>query len=471
MTQSFETLGLIPAIQATVAERGYTAPTPIQSEAIPHLLHGRDVMGQAQTGTGKTAAFTLPMVQQLQGAGLQTLILTPTRELAVQTADTVYQYGHKLGIRVLPVYGGTAYPRQIKRLQKGVQVVVGTPGRTLDLIKKGHLDLSEVRFMILDEADEMLKMGFVEDVEAILGATDASTRQTALFSATMSRQIQQLGGKYMRDPLTVAIETDTLTAENISQRFYVVPESSKVAALCRLLEVEDMQNTLIFARTRAGSAELAETLIARGYPASAINGDLPQNERERILRRFRSGQLTILVGTDVVARGVDIPDVSHVINFDIPQMPIEYVHRIGRTGRAGRSGHAITLITPRQGHHLRRIEHFTKSNIVKSILPTKEEVQQRRDAQFKADLLAKLDSYAGQAGFELIAELDAQGYDMTHIAAAAIDLLRAQEEQRPLEDIKPISKSKGKHYHNKGQRRNNPRGDRRERHNKQKRTA
>lgn len=464
MTQSFNDLGLIPALQATVAERGYTAPTAIQAEAIPHLLTGRDVLGQAQTGTGKTAAFTLPMVQQLAGKALQTLILTPTRELAIQTADTVYQYGHKLGIRVLPIYGGTSYTRQIARLKKGVQVVVGTPGRTLDLIQKGILNLSDVRFLILDEADEMLKMGFKEDVEAILGATDSTTRQTSLFSATLSSQIQRLGSKYMHNPLTVAIKSDTMTVDNVTQRFYVIRESDKVAALSRLLEVEDVQNTLIFTRTKVGSTALAETLSARGYQASAINGDLAQNERERILRRFRSGQLTILVGTDVVARGVDIPDVSHVINFDIPQMPIEYVHRIGRTGRAGRSGHAITMITPNQGSHLKRIEHFTKGKITKATLPTLEEVKQVRDDQFKAELLDKLEAYTGQSDNTIIAELAAMGYDPSHVAAAAIGLLRAQEEQRPLEDIKPPvqsrSNKKKRGYYNKNQQRNKPRKQR-----------
>ncbi|MFC1960104.1 DEAD/DEAH box helicase [Chloroflexota bacterium] len=463
MTQSFKTLGLIPALQETVAERGYTAPTAIQAEAIPHLLAGRDIMGQAQTGTGKTAAFTLPMVQELHGKSLQTLILTPTRELAIQTADIVYQYGHKLGIRVLPIYGGTTYTRQIARLKKGVQVVVGTPGRTLDLVKKGILDLSGVRFLILDEADEMLKMGFVEDVEAILSATDAHTRQTSLFSATLSTQIQRLGSKYMNNPLTVAIKTDTMTVDNVTQCFYVVDESAKVAALSRLLEVEDVQNTLIFTRTKIGSTELAETLMSRGYPASAINGDLAQNERERILRRFRSGQLNILVATDVVARGVDIPDVSHVINFDIPQMPIEYVHRIGRTGRAGRSGHAITLITPRQGSHLKRIEYFIKCGITKSTLPTLKEVQQRRDNQFKTELLDKMEAYTGKSGNVIIAELNDMGYDPSHVAAAAIGLLRAQEEQRPLEEIKPAREVKGKQNHyNKNRRRGKPRGNRNE---------
>lgn len=438
MLSDFENLGLIPELLQTVADLEYVTPTPIQIAAIPHLLDGRDVIGQAQTGTGKTAAYALPMLQRLEPAGLQALILTPTRELAIQVSEAIYRLGNRLGVRALPVYGGQSYDRQIRRLKNGVQVVVGTPGRTLDLIRQNVLDLSGVRFLVLDEADEMLKMGFIEDVEAILGATNAGLRQTALFSATVPTVIRQLANRYMRDPLVVAITPEEVTVENIAQRFYMVREGDKVAALSRLLEVEEMRNTLIFTRTKVGAAELSETLMARGYLAEAIHGDLPQAERERILNRFRNGQLTILVATDVVARGVDIPEVSHVINFDIPQLAIEYVHRIGRTGRAGRSGEAITLIAPYQRRALHQIEDFTGRRITKGELPSRESVQCRRDDEFKAQLTRQIDTDTLNDGYAALDELLDMGYSAEMVAAAAIKLLRAREAQRPLEEIQPI---------------------------------
>ena len=460
MTVSFDDLGLIPALVHTVTELGYVEPTPIQQAAIPHLLAGHDVMGQAQTGTGKTAAFTLPILHHMEPDGLQALILAPTRELAIQTAEAVYRYGSQLGVRVLPVYGGQPYSRQVQRLQKGVHVVVGTPGRTLDLIRQRALDLRQVRYVVLDEADEMLTMGFIEDVEAILSATDAHTRQTALFSATLPDPIRRLAGEYMRDPVLVAIASEEVTVENTSQRYYVVRESEKVAALSRLLEVEDLKNTLIFARTKAGAAALAETLIARGYPAEAIHGDLSQPDRERILRRFRAGQLTILVATDVVARGVDIPDVSHVINFDIPQMAIEYVHRIGRTGRAGRGGDAITLITPAQRNHLRQIENYTRKPITSAKLPSRESVLRRREDQFKAQVIDLVETTADfDAEYALLGGLLDMGYAPAEIAAAAIRLLRAQEAERPLEEIRPAKEQ----YEPREQREAKPRRSKRDR--------
>jgi ATP-dependent RNA helicase DeaD len=442
MQPSFEDLGLNPELLTTVTDLGYIAPTPIQSAAIPSLLDGRDVIGQAQTGTGKTAAFSLPILHHIDLEGLQALILTPTRELAIQTAEAVHRYGSRLGVRVLPIYGGQPYDRQVRRLEKGVQVVVGTPGRTLDLIRQGALDLSSVRFVVLDEADEMLKMGFIEDVEAILSQTDANTRQTTLFSATLPETIRRLAANYMRDPLVVAVTPETVTVENVSQRYYLVREGDKISALSRLLEVEDLKNTLIFARTKTGAAELAETLIARGYPAEAIHGDLPQAERERILTRFRHGQLTILVATDVVARGVDIPDVSHVINFDIPQLSIEYDPRIGRTARAGHSGEAITLITPAQRFSLRRIEEYIHKSIPRAELPSREQVLARRHELFTSMLLDQANSSDFEQEGALLEELDEMGYPPVLIAAAAIRLLRAHEAQRPLEDIDVIKDSK-----------------------------
>ncbi len=435
MPVSFADLGLTPDLVRTVTDLGYTTPTDIQAEAIPHLLDGRDVLGQAQTGTGKTAAFALPLLQYLEPDGLQALILAPTRELAIQTAEAVHRYGKALGVRVLPVYGGQPYERQVRRIKNGVHIVVGTPGRTLDLIKRRVLKLHTVRTVVLDEADEMLKMGFIEDVEAILAATDRGARQTCLFSATLPKEIRRLAETYMRDPLHITVEAEEITVENTQQRYIMVQERDKVAALSRLLESEDLHNTLIFARTKAGAAELAETLIARGYPAEAIHGDLSQPERERILGRFRAGQLTILVATDVVARGVDIPEVSHVINFDIPQLGIEYVHRIGRTGRAGRAGDAITLVSPRQRHRLQQIQDYTHKAITQGALPSPQDILERRAQQFRDQIITQIDALNGSAEYDMVGQLMDMGYSAEQIAASAIHMLRAHEADRPLEHI------------------------------------
>lgn len=437
MPHSFQELGLSPAILDSLNALGYTEPTPIQTQTIPLLLSGQDVMGQAQTGTGKTAAYTLPCIQRLQPRGLQMLVLTPTRELAVQVAENIHRYGNDMNIRVLPIYGGQSYDRQKRRLNKEVQVIVGTPGRTLDLIRSRVLDLRDVRFVVLDEADEMLKMGFIDDVEAILAATPADTRQTMLFSATFSPEILKLGKKYMHSPQHVMVEAETLTGENIEQRYYMVQESDKLTALARLLEVEDYQNVLIFARTRIGSAELAERLMGRGFAAVALHGDLAQNERERILRRFREGQLKILVGTDVVGRGVDIPTVSHVINYDLPQLGIEYVHRIGRTGRAGRDGVAISFVTPGQRRLLADIEKYTSQRIGKSKLPTREDVLRSRDVNFKAQLVEKL-GILDYTEDPLVEELLNDGYSPEQLIAGLLSMLRAQDSTRPLEEIRTV---------------------------------
>ena len=438
MTDAFETLGLAPILLKTLEELGYRQPTPIQREAIPHLLAGRDVMGQAQTGTGKTAAFTLPTLQQLANKDLQVLILSPTRELAIQNAQAVYQYGRQMGLRVLPIYGGQSYDRQIRRLKKGVQAVVGTPGRTLDLIRQGALELGQIRFLILDEGDEMLKMGFIEDIEQIIAATDASQRQTILFSATVSKEIRGLAQKYMRDAIYIHIESEQLTADSVRQRHYVIKQHDKIAALSRVLEVEMPQSALIFARTKIGAAELAEQLIAQGHPAVAIHGDLSQQERERIVGRFRQGHSRILVATDVMARGVDIPAVSHVVNYDIPQLAIEYVHRIGRTGRAGRAGDAITLITPRQRRALKIIENYVGHPIERAQLPSREQVLELRRRQFKNRLVKQIQAADGRYD-EILEELSEMGYSMEQVANALISILRAEEAAESLTDISDIS--------------------------------
>jgi len=438
MTVTFQDLGLAPVLLETLDQIGYAEPTPIQREAIPHLLAGRDVLGQAQTGTGKTAAFTLPTLQQLDNDGLQVLILTPTRELAIQNSEAVYRYGHKIGLRVLPIYGGQSYDRQVRRLKKGVHVVVGTPGRTLDLIRQGALDLSTVRYLILDEADEMLKMGFIEDIEQIINATDASQRQTILFSATFSKDILRIAKKYMRDAVHIEIESEQLTADKIIQRHYVVKERDKIPALSRILEVENPLSTLIFARTKVGCAELAEQLMLQGYPAVAIHGDLSQQERERILGRFRSGESRILVATDVMARGVDIPDVSHVINYDIPQLAIEYVHRIGRTGRAGRAGEAITLITPKQRRSLKIIENYAGGSIERAQLPTRQQVLEIREQQFMARMVEQIEATSDKHD-DVIDELTAMGHTVEQIANALINMIRQEEAKESLVDISDVS--------------------------------
>lgn len=439
MSNTFNTLGLRPELEQAISELGYEQPTPIQSGAIPLLLDGCDVLGQAQTGTGKTAAFSLPMLQILdfEQPGVQGLILTPTRELAIQVSQAVFRYGQHRNVRVLPVYGGQSYTRQISRLKRDTHIVVGTPGRTLDLIRQGVLDLSGVKFLVLDEADEMLKMGFIEDVEAILSATP-SERQTALFSATLSPAIRKLAAKYMHSPQEVTIERKTLTVEETEQRYYVVHEYSKLAALTLLLEVEPIESVLIFARTKIGSGELSEKLMERGYTAEALHGDLTQAARETVLRRFRNGQVSILVATDVVARGVDIPHVSHVINYDIPLDPEDYVHRIGRTGRAGRKGVALTLITPRESRHLHAIEQFTRQKITRATLPERKDVLFQRDVRFVNTLNHLLENETFDDEMELVSGLHNAGYNVFEVAAAIMKMARADEAKRPIEEIKEV---------------------------------
>ncbi len=436
MTLTFESLGLRQQLVQAVMELGYENATPIQERAIPALLEGRDILGQAQTGTGKTAAFALPLLERLDinSRKVQGIVLTPTRELALQVTEVIFQYGKHMNARIVAIYGGSSYTRQLKRLDEGVHVVVGTPGRVIDLIERGALDLRHVRYLVLDEADEMLKMGFIDDVETILRAIPPE-RQTALFSATLSDGIRSIARQYMRDPLLVAIEQKTLTVPQIEQRYYLVEENSKVAALARLLESEDVHSALIFTRTKLGAASLADTLLARLFPVEALHGDLSQEARETVMRRFRRGQITILVATDVAARGLDIQDMSHVINFDVPYDAEDYVHRIGRTGRAGREGIAITLVTPRERRWLKTIEQFTRQPIKRGKLPNVEEVVAKRDQRFteKLSSLLETEDFEREVGF--IHSLIAVGYDATEVAAAAIKMARSGELQRPIEDI------------------------------------
>ncbi|HRI56110.1 MAG TPA: DEAD/DEAH box helicase, partial [Anaerolineae bacterium] len=387
MTTDWTSLALQPQLVQAVTELGYAEPTAIQSAVIPLLLAGQDVIAQAQTGTGKTAAFALPIIQTLQGGHkqVQSLILAPTRELAIQVATAFHSYGHHSAISVLAVYGGQPYERQIRRLQRGVDVVVGTPGRLLDLMRQNALDLSAVRTVVLDEADEMLSMGFIEDIETILSETP-ETRQTALFSATLPAEIRRLAERYLRQPQSVRIGSSHVTVDALAQRYYLVHEADKLAALSRLFEVEEISSALVFARTRAATGELASDLTARGFPAEALNGDMSQEAREQVMQRFRRGQCNVLVATDVAARGLDIDDLSHVINYDLPMDAEVYVHRVGRTGRAGKSGIALSLVTPQEQWRIRRIETFTRQPIERATLPTVEEIKQRREARLMGQL-------------------------------------------------------------------------------------
>ncbi len=435
MTTEFTSLNLRPELEQAIAELGYITPTPIQAQMIPLMLTGADVIGQAQTGTGKTAAFALPILHHYIHQRLpQALVLAPTRELALQVASAMEDYGKHLKARVLAVYGGQSYALQINALKRGVDVIVGTPGRIIDLMERKALDLSAVRSVALDEADEMLNMGFIEPVEQILAATPA-TRQTALFSATMPPRIRSLADKFMRDPQSVAIKKSTVTVAAIEQRYYIVNEGDKISALANLFEMEPITSALIFVRTRVETGQLASQLSARGFPAEALNGDLEQNAREQILNRFRSGQIKVLVATDVAARGLDIDNISHVFNYHLPDDAEVFVHRIGRTGRAGKTGVAISFFTPREKRRLRDIESMTKQPMTLAKLPTAQEIQAMRENQTLEQMKIWLGRGRYQREREMVARLVEAGFDPMEIAAAALKISRSSEKQRPVANI------------------------------------
>jgi ATP-dependent RNA helicase DeaD len=387
-TLHFRDLALSEPLLKVLAEVGYESPSPIQAATIPHLLGGRDVLGQAQTGTGKTAAFALPILSQidLSQTKPQALVLAPTRELGIQVAEAFQRYASYMpGFHVLPVYGGQPYGPQLSALRRGVHVVVGTPGRIIDHLDKGSLDLSLLKNLVLDEADEMLRMGFIDDVEAILKKMPA-VRQTALFSATMPHAIRRIAQTYLKDPVEVTIEAKTRTAENIRQRSWEVSGLHKLDALTRILEAEPFDAMIVFARTKQATDELAEKLQARGFSAASINGDVAQAQRERTIEQLKNGKIDILVATDVAARGLDVDRISHVVNYDVPYDTESYVHRIGRTGRAGRSGEAILFIAPRERGMLRAIERATRQPITPMELPTVAAVNDVRIAKFKQQI-------------------------------------------------------------------------------------
>ena len=381
----FNSFGLSKALIKVLDEVGYETPSAIQEQCIPHLLNGHDIIGQAQTGTGKTAAFALPLIDRidLDNNQVQLLVLTPTRELAIQVSEAIQTYArHLKGFHVLPIYGGQSYDIQLRPLKRGVHAVVGTPGRVMDHLKRGTLKLNSLKALVLDEADEMLKMGFIDDVKWVLEKLPKE-RQIALFSATMPDVIRRVAEKFLNNPKVVKIKTKTATAQTISQRYWLVSGVNKLDALTRILEVESFEALLIFVRTKTATSDLAEKLSARGFTAEAINGDIAQNQRERIIQQLKNGKIDILIATDVAARGLDVERISHVVNYDIPQDPESYVHRIGRTGRAGREGKAILFVAPRERRMLKTIERITRQPIDPMQLPSAKIINEQRVINFK----------------------------------------------------------------------------------------
>lgn len=428
-TQTFADLGLPQSILDAVTEMGYVTPSPIQQACIPHLLNGRDVLGMAQTGSGKTAAFSLPILAQIdvEKRHPQMLVMAPTRELAIQVADACEQFTKNIrGIRIATIYGGQAYGLQIRDLKAGAQVVVGTPGRILDHIRKGTLDLSALKAIVLDEADEMLRMGFIEDVETVM-AELPEEHQTALFSATMPEPIRRITRRFMHDPQEVKIQATQRSAPDISQSYWYVNGFRKNDALLRFLEVEEFDAAIIFTRTKTGTTDIAELLERNGYRAAALNGDMTQQAREHTLERLKSGRLDIVIATDVAARGIDIERISLVVNYDIPLDAESYVHRIGRTGRAGRSGRALLFVEPRERRLLKNIEHLIKKPIDEVSLPNHEMLMAKRREKFKAKIAIQLEHHDIETYRELLEDLFTADQDHDELAAAMMMLLTEKQ--------------------------------------------
>src|SRR3954462_3816336 len=427
---SFADLQIHPAVLQAVADVGYETPSAIQAATIPPMMAGSDVVGLAQTGTGKTAAFAIPILSKIDTSSrtTQALVLAPTRELALQVAEAFSRYGAHLPVNVLPIYGGSPYGPQLAGLRRGAQVVVGTPGRVIDHLEKGTLDVSHLDYLVLDEADEMLQMGFAEDVERILADTP-EYKQVALFSATMPPAIRKITTKYLHDPVEVTVKAKTATAENISQRYIEVAGPRKMDALTRVLEVEPFEAMIVFVRTKQATEEVAERLKARGFSAAAINGDIPQPVRERTIGALKDGSVDILVATDVAARGLDVERISHVLNYDIPHDPESYVHRIGLTGRAGRSGSAILFVSPRERHLLRSIEKVSRSKVIPADLPSVEDVNAQRVAKFRDSITDALTAPGTELFRRMIEDYERDNdVPMGDIAAALAAQLRGGEE-------------------------------------------
>ncbi|MDQ7015318.1 MAG: DEAD/DEAH box helicase [Gammaproteobacteria bacterium] len=436
----FSQLGLAAPILKAVQEVGYEAPSPIQAQSIPPLLEGRDLLGQAQTGTGKTAAFALPLLSRLD-VGLkhpQMLVLAPTRELAIQVAEAMQTYArHLKGFHILPIYGGQSMGIQLKQLRRGAQVIVGTPGRVLDHLNRKTLKLDKLTSLVLDEADEMLRMGFIDDVETILDHSP-DERQVVLFSATMPDVIRRVANKYLKDPIEIRIKNKTATVSTVDQRYWQVSGTHKLDALTRILEAEDFQAMIIFVRTKTSTVDLAEKLEARGYSTSALNGDMNQPLREKAVNRLKKGTLDIIVATDVAARGLDVERITHVINYDIPNDTEAYVHRIGRTGRAGRKGSAILFVAPREKRMLRSIERATRQAIEPMTLPSRNDIKNRRVIQFKELISETLESQNLSFFEEVIDGFQQEkNVGMSEVCAALTYLLQKDRPLQPVEkDIK-----------------------------------
>jgi ATP-dependent RNA helicase DeaD len=430
MNLSFQELGISQERVDHLEKLGFTAPTNIQAQAIPQLLSGRDVVGQSQTGTGKTAAFSLPMLERIdiQQRGVQAVVLTPTRELAIQVHDAMSQFIGYSGLRVLAIYGGQSIDRQILQLKRGVHIVVGTPGRVIDLLERGSLKLDQVKWFVLDEADEMLSMGFIDDVERILSQAP-DERQTALFSATMPPSIRMLVNKFLRSPVTVTVEQPKATPNKINQVAYLIPRHwTKAKALQPILEMEDPETALIFVRTRRTAAELTSQLQAAGHSVDEYHGDLSQQARERLLNRFRNRQVRWVVATDIAARGLDVDQLSHVINFDLPDSVETYVHRIGRTGRAGKEGTAITLVQPFERRKQQIFERHVRQNWQLLSIPTRAQIEARHIQKLQGQVKEALAGERLASFLPIISELIEQ-YDAQAIAAAALQI--AYDQTRP----------------------------------------
>jgi len=427
-TTGFAALGLAPQILSALAALGYEEPTPIQRETIPPLIAGRDLLGQAATGTGKTAAFALPILQRIVNEGRSTsgptaLVLVPTRELAMQVAEAVHKYGKALGVRVLPVYGGQPIGRQLHALRSGVDVVIATPGRALDHMRRGSLQLGALRIVVLDEADEMLDMGFAEDIEAVL-AESPKERQTMLFSATMPPRIEAIAKRNQRDPLRIRIQKPVENAgelPKVRQQAYMVKRDNKMAALGRILDLESPGAAIVFCRTRTEVDALTETLNARGFEAGALHGGMTQEQRDRVMGRLRAGAAELLIATDVAARGLDVERLTHVINYDLPNAPEAYVHRIGRVGRAGREGVAITLVEPREHHLLRNIERITRQKIEVAKVPTVADLRVRRLELTTAALREAIVAEDSEH-FRVVVDTLSNEFDLVEIAMGAVKL-------------------------------------------------
>ncbi|MFF9375392.1 DEAD/DEAH box helicase [Streptomyces griseoluteus] len=464
----FADLALAPEIQRALTALGYEEPTPIQQEAIPPLLEGNDLLGQAATGTGKTAAFALPVIQRIavegKGKGPSALVLVPTRELAIQVSEAVHRYGTDLGVRVLPVYGGQPIGRQLRELQRGVDVVVATPGRALDHIARGTLPLGGLRTVVLDEADEMLDMGFAEDIDSILENVPEE-RQTVLFSATMPSRIDSMARKHLNDPVRVRIEREAPApgeAPRVRESAYIVGRAQKAAALGRLLDVESPEAAIVFCRTRDQVDQLSETLNGRGYRAEALHGGLSQEQRDRVMGRLRGGTADLLVATDVAARGIDVEHLTHVINYDVPSAPESYVHRIGRVGRAGREGVAITLAEPRESRMLKAIERATGRKVPLEKVPTVADLRARRLELTRAALYESLLEDEDLERFRVVVETLGDEFDVMDVALAAVKLAHesggAAFDEEEIPELAPRDRDRGRGGDRDRGQRGRPRG-------------